>query len=249
LLGEINYNRYGTPMKIIRYGSSSDIDVMFMDDHNYVVRHAVYQNFKKGNMKNPYDKSVYGIGYLGVGKHQTKINNKRVRTYNAWHDMIGRCYEEGRSDIYEAYYDVCTVCEDWKCYQTFADWFDANKYECEGRLHLDKDILYPGNKIYSPYTCLLVPQRINMLFTNKENKRGLPNGVMQVGDGYSSRYNLVELGIFDSLEGAYSAYANAKENHIKQVAEEYKDMIPEHVYEAMLRYKVDIRNDKNLMAA
>lgn len=249
MLGEINYNRYGTPMKIIRYGSSNDIDVMFMDEHNYIVKHAVYQNFKKGNMKNPYDKSVYGIGYLGVGEHQTKINNKRVRAYNIWHSMIGRCYEESRSHIYEAYYDICTVSSKWLCYQNFADWFESNKYECEGRLHLDKDILYPGNKIYSPDTCLLVPQRINMLFTNKENSRGLPNGIMQVNDKYSAKYNNIELGIYDSLEEAYAVYAIEKEKHIKQVADEYKDKIPEYVYEALYRYKVDIRNDKNLTAA
>lgn len=249
MLGEINYNRYGTPMKIIRYGSSNDIDVMFMDEHNYIVKHAVYQNFKKGNMKNPYDKSVYGIGYLGVGEHQTKINNKRVCAYNIWHSMIRRCYEESCSDIYGAYYDICTVSSKWLCYQNFADWFESNKYECEGRLHLDKDILYPGNKIYSPDTCLLVPQRINMLFTNKENSRGLPNGIMQVNDKYSAKYNNIELGIYDSLEEAYAVYAIEKEKHIKQVADEYKDKIPEYVYEALYRYKVDIRNDKNLTAA
>lgn len=34
----------------------------------------------------------------------------------------------------------------------------TNKYECDERLYIDKDILYPGNKVYSPDTCLLVPQ-------------------------------------------------------------------------------------------
>ena len=63
------------------------------------------------------------------------------------------------------------------CFQNFAKWFDDNKYEVDGRLHIDKDILYPNCKIYSPETCLLIPQRINMLFLNKPNKRGLPNGI------------------------------------------------------------------------
>ena len=40
----------------------------------------------------------------------------------------------------------------------------------EGR-YLDKDILVRGNKLYSPDTCLFVPQEINNLLT-VQNKRG-----------------------------------------------------------------------------
>ena len=72
----------------------------------------------------------------------------------------------------------------WHNYQNFAQWFNENRYDVEGRLHIDKDILYPGNKIYCPDTCLLVPQRINMLFLNKPNKRGLPNGIIKSSDKY-----------------------------------------------------------------
>ena len=249
MLGDVKYNRYNTPMKIIRYENKSDIDVMFMDEHNYIVKHAMYQNFKKGTMKNPYDKSVYGTGYLGVGKYLTKENGRSTQAYSSWHDMIGRCYDETRSEKYDAYYDICTVCQEWLCYQNFAEWFEQNKYECEGRLHLDKDILYPGNKVYSPDTCLLVPQRINMIFTNKNNKRGLPNGIVKVEDGYSARYNLVELGIHNSIEEAHKVYALAKEQHIKQVADEYKEIIPENVYDALYKYKVYMQSDKNIQAA
>lgn len=249
MLGEVKYNRYGTPMKIIRYGNSSDIDVMFMDEHNYIVKHAMYQNFKRGTMKNPYDKSVYGIGYLGVGKYLTKENGRSTQAYSAWHDMIGRCYDGTRSDKYDAYYEICTVCQEWLCFNTFAEWFENNKYECEGRLHLDKDILYSGNKVYSPQTCLLVPQRINMIFTNKGNRRGLPNGITKVEEGYAARYNLVELGIYDSIEEAYGIYAVAKEEHIKQVADEYKEIIPNNVYDALYKYKVYMQSDKNIQAA
>jgi hypothetical protein len=43
---------------------------------------------------------------------------------------------------------------------------------------LDKDILYKGNKIYSPDTCVFVPQEINALFVKNDANRGdLPIGV------------------------------------------------------------------------
>lgn len=249
ILGEIKNNTKGTPMKIIRHNASDDIDVMFLDEHNYVVKNTTYSNFKNGQIKNPFDKSIYGIGYLGDGNNQTKINGKRVRAYNVWHEMVARCHEESRSFKYGSYYDICSVCREWLCYNTFADWYEKNKYECEGRLHLDKDILYPGNKVYSPYTCLLVPQRINMLFSNKPNKRGLPNGISKLASGYLAKYRGEELGIYDTIEEAYRIYANKKEDNIKQVADEYKDVIPKIVYDALYRYKVDIRNDKNYVAA
>lgn len=244
-LGEIKLNNRGTPMKIIRYESNIDIDVMFLDNHNYVKTHCTYNNFNNGRIKNPFDKNVYDIGYIGIGNHAIKIGKEKTQPYRVWHELIARCYADKKKDKYPSYYDISTVCEEWKCYQRFADWYEIEAYECEGRLHLDKDILYPGNKIYSPYTCLLVPQRINMLFSNKHNKRGLPNGIGRTNTGYWAKYNQKELGVYETLEEAYNAYASEKEKAIKQVADEYKDIIPEKVYNALYAYKVDIRNDKN----
>ena len=91
----------------------------------------------------------------------------------------------------------------WHNYQNFAQWFNENRYDVEGRLHIDKDILYPGNKIYCPDTCLLVPQRINMLFLNKPNKRGLPNGIIKSSDRYLVKYCGVEYGYENTLEEAF----------------------------------------------
>ena len=247
-IGETRLNKHGTLMKAIVYNSCLDVVVEFQDEHKAKV-HTTYTSFNKGQVKNPYDKTVYDIGCLGLGSYQTNIDCKKAKAYKTWHDMIGRCYEEGRSGIYEAYYEICTVCEEWKCYQTFAKWYEENQYECKGRLHLDKDILYPGNKIYSPDTCLLVPQRINMVFTNKTNNRGLPNGIVQQGNGYLAKYNHIELGVCDTVEEAYEIYAKEKEKHIKQIADEYREIIPAYIYEALCRYKVDIKNDKNYIAA
>ena len=247
-LGEINVNKNGSIMKIIKYNNTLDIVVEFQDEFKEQV-HTTYTNFKRRSVRNHFERSVYGVGYLGVGKFAVKDGQEKTHHYRIWHELIARCYADTKKDEFSAYYDICTVCDEWLCYQNFAEWFENNKYECEGRLHLDKDILYPGNKVYSPNTCCLVPQRVNMIFTNKKNKRGLPNGITKVENGYSARYNLVELGIYDSIEEAYEVYAVAKEKHIKQVADEYKDVIPAHVYEALYRYKVDIRNDKNYMVA
>lgn len=114
--------------------------------------------------------------------------------------------------------------------------------------HIDKDILYPGNKIYCPDTCLLVPQRINMLFLNKPNKRGLPNGIIRYSDKYLVKYNGAEYGYRNTLEEAFELYAIVKKDAIIKIANEYKDIIPWKLYDALLKYDVNINADRNYVA-
>lgn len=244
-LGEIKKNKKGTLMKIIKYRSSSDIDIMFLDEYNYVKTHASYNNFIKGSVMNPFDRTVYDIGYIGLGDHEVKIGNEKTQAYRVWHEMIARCYAEAQKEKAPTYFNIATVCEEWKCYQTFAEWYKGEQYECDERLHLDKDILYPGNKVYSPYTCMLVPQRINSIFSNKSNNRKLPTGVSKHPQGYQAEYSGKKLGVFRTVEKAFEAYATEKEKAVQLMAEEYKDVIPEKVYNALYEYRFDINDDKN----
>lgn len=261
-LGEIRNNRLGTPMKIIAYRTSDDIDVEFQDKFHYVKEHQTYSNFRGGGIKNPYDITVYGVGYIGAGKYKPMLNKDVIELrYNDWRNMLGRCYSEddvntdglvhsARSEYtdereYEVYH-CCEVDERWFNYQNFSEWFEENKYECDERLQVDKDILFPNCKIYSPETCLLVSHRINVLFMNKKNDRGLPNGIRRTKGGrYSAKYNLENLGTYDTLEEVYAIYAIKKKENILRYAEEYKNIVSEKVYNALVNYEVRIENDKN----
>ena len=244
-VGEININSFGTPMKIIKIIKQNDIDVEFLDAHHYVFRHTTYSNFKKGCINNPFDKKQCGVGYRGDGKYPLNIDLHKTEIARCWSHMLYRCYDSTMSHKYKSYYHITECCEEWLNFQNFALWYEAHQYSVEGRLHLDKDIKYPGNKVYSPYHCLLVPQRINMLFSNKSNKRGLPNGITYNNGIYVATYNTTELGAGSTVEEAYDLYASAKKSAIEKVAEEYKDRIPTEVYEAMLAYEVRIENNKN----
>lgn len=155
-------------MKIICYRSWDDIDVQFLDKYHYVKEHAIYGNFKRGEIKNPYDRSVFNIGYIGVGKYMTRNTKlkKPETSYETWTSMLERCYKNEKT--FPAYFGVCSVCEEWLNFQNFAEWFHENYYECNDRLHVDKDIILQGNRIYSPDTCLLIPQKLNVLFRRKE---------------------------------------------------------------------------------
>ena len=243
-VGEINYNKNGTKMIIIKYNSYNDIIIEFQDEYRIKVN-TRYGDFKKGNVKNPYDKTTLNIGYIGVGKYSHKTHKK---IYEEWRQMFQRCYDPYEINKRPTYID-CIVCEEWHNFQNYAQWREENYYEAFNEIMcLDKDILIKGNKIYSPQTCIFVPKRINILFTNRKNDRGdLPIGCVKQDDKIRVRCNTIEnknkhLGYFpiNQVIEAFTCYKNFKENYIKQVANQYKPYIPIKLYEAMYNYKVEI---------
>lgn len=243
--GETSYNNYQSEMIITKYINSKDIDVYF-PEYDWTFEHAFYKNFKLGNIICPYERRVYNIGYLGEGEYHIYKNGVREKAYDVWHDMLRRCYDIKNVYNNPTYVD-CYVCDEWQNYQNFANWYYTNYYEYNETIHLDKDILYKGNKIYSPETCVLVPARINSLFTKRQNDRGeLPIGLsyynnnkirVRCQDKYCKNINL---GVYDNLYTAFSVYKEFKENVIKEVAEDYKSIIPYVLYEAMYNYEVEI---------
>ena len=253
-LGEINISNEGYKMKIVEYNGRNDIIVEFQDKHKAKI-HTQYGNFKLGNVKNPYHPSVCKIGYCGQGKYKSRINGKITKVYEVWTSMLKRCYDPYELNRNTTYID-CYVCEEWHNFQTFAKWWEENVYNCNNeRMCLDKDILIKGNKIYSPNTCLIVPERINTLFIKRDNSRGeYPIGVAENQDKKSNYVGLTVfcctlyerkyLGSFPINKPfqAFTCYKNFKENYIKQVADEYKDLIPQRLYEAMYKYEVEIND-------
>lgn len=248
--GEVSYTKYGTKAVIVEYKSNKEVTVEFQDEYKY--RYVVtYMHFKNGCMFNPFDRSVYGVGYMGTGEysHVSHKNKELVHCYRVWVGMIGRCYmSEELRDKKQLSYESCKVCDEWLCFQSFAEWYFRNQYDCFNEpLNIDKDILLHQNKLYAPDRCLLVPRRINLLFIRGESIRGdLPMGVtyywhdnnrylasMKIGNRKSKR-----IGIYNTVYEAFQAYKYAKEKYIKQIADEYKHIIPRYVYNALYNYEI-----------
>ena len=246
-IGETRFNNLGTQMKIVDYRNNDDLDIEFQDSHKYVKEHQTYSNFKAGTVKNPYDITVCGVGYIGHGKYVVSKNKIHTEAYESWRGMMLRCYHKAK--CFKTYTDIVTVNPIWHDFQNYADWYYKNKYLVNERLHLDKDILNPLCKEYAPQNCLLVPQRINLLFSNKPNNRGLPNGIYHNGKGYSAKYAGENIGSYNSLDEAYFHYTKAKEDAIKRIANEYIDIIPDKVYQALMNYEQKIEYDKNYKSA
>jgi hypothetical protein len=238
-IGTIKKNNYGTDMKVIDVISYDRVIIQFQDEYK-IEKEIFWENFKRGTVANPYDRTIFGIGYLGVGKYETKHDGNKVnKAYSNWNDMFVRCYSEEKKDKFPAYYGICSVCDEWHNYQNFAKWYEENFYPVEGtRVHIDKDILVKGNKVYSPETCCYVPQRINMVFMKKSRitDSDLPTGIRRTLTGYSAEYNTKYLGNYENLEDAILQYDKAKRTHIRDLAEEYKSILPIKTYDALLKW-------------
>ena len=243
-VGEKGINNFGSEMIIVEDKGWNKIKVYF-EEYNWVSDYVRYDNFKKGSIKCPYERNVYGVGYLGVGKYQHKTHKK---IYDTWRLMFRRCYSEEYHKRQPTYKD-CEVCEEWRDFQNFAKWYEDNYYEVKNEtMCLDKDILVKRNKIYSPYTCIFAPQRINLLFTKNNKRRGNnPIGVFynKERDKFQACCNDLNgkyktIGRFNNMNDAFNSYKNFKERVIKDVANLYKGLVPNKLYNAMVNYEVDI---------
>lgn len=181
-----------------------------------------------------------GIGYRG-----SENVDCTSESYLKWHDMINRCYN-AKFHERQPQYKGCTVCKEWLNYSNFKVWYDKNKIPVMS-FDLDKDILFKGNKVYSPETCCFVPHAINTLFLSKKADRGdFPIGVSYEKDKKKFRAYMsfmgeqIKLGTFDTAESAFARYKEYKEDFIKDIAEQYKDEIPYKIYEAMINWKIEI---------
>ena len=249
-LGEEKLNKQGCLMKIIEYNNAIDITVEFQDEYKIQV-HTTYYNFKKGGVKNPFSPSVCGVGILG-NRYPATINNKKTKEYNSWQNMLTRCFDEKEKQKYPTYKNA-TCYEKWLLFDNFYEWLHSqpnfDKWLNEDGWALDKDILIKGNKMYSPETCCLVPHNVNVLFTKHDAARGnLPIGVIKHKEKFEAQcMNPIKdkhgyIGVYNTPEEAFQAYKMAKENVIKQVAQDEYDKgnITRPCYEAMMNYEVEI---------
>ena len=234
--GEKYVTNEGYTIEIIECVSAKNCTVLFKDKtKRYNIQ---YDKIKKGKVRNFNHKSVYGVGFVGIGKYGILTYHK---IYTTWKSMLQRCYDSKFQEKNLTYKDV-TVCEEWYDFQNFTEWFMENSTR---GFALDKDILQKGNKIYSSKTCCFVPSCINNLFVTNGNNRGeYPIGVNSSKNKFKAELKInsknIHLGVFDTPKEAFQAYKRAKEKHIKDMADKWRDKITPKVYEAMYNYKVEI---------
>ena len=50
------------------------ISMYTFPEYNWTFEHAHYNNFKRRNIKCPYERRIYGVGFIGEGKYNSKDN-------------------------------------------------------------------------------------------------------------------------------------------------------------------------------
>jgi len=136
-------------------------------------------------------KLIYGAGvndadYVVVKNESFYVDGKRKQKaiwrcpfYLKWQAMIQRCYSE-KYQREKPTYIGCSVTEEWHTFSNFKKWMEQQEWEGK---HLDKDILVPGNKVYSPDTCVFVDGAVNVFLVDRGSAGGdWPLGVCFRGD-------------------------------------------------------------------
>lgn len=175
---------------------------------------------------------VSGVGVNDAGYSvlvKERINGKyvvvwRCPHYLVWSNLLQRCYGPSRHK-YSHTYAGCTVADEWLTFSKFKAWMELQPWEGN---QLDKDILIPGNKIYSKETCIFVPGWINSFISNSQASRGIwPLGVSwnkgknrfqaHCSDPFNKKH--VRLGYYDNPQEAHEAWRACKHEHACRYAD------------------------------
>lgn len=186
-------------------------------------------------------KLVFGVGINDVDyvvkylKDVGEPGGKRKRQtvwvcpyYQRWRNMLQRCYSSefhSRNPTYKG----CIVVNEWKNLSKFRTWMETQDWEDK---NLDKDILFVGNKVYGPDTCVFVSTRVNSFLGDSAGKRGeWPIGVCW--DKRKGKFNSIchswitasseFLGYFDCPNEAHLAWKRRKHELSCKLAEQQTD--------------------------
>ena len=159
------------------------------------------------------------------GKHQIVW---KCPIYTTWRSMLTRCYSPGYQASKPTYVG-CSVALEWHLFSAFRAWVITKDWHGK---QLDKDLLQPGNKHYSPETCCFVGGTVNSFITDNAASRGAyPLGVSwhkktgkvqaRCGNPHSGQDDY--LGVFDCPNKAHLAWATRKLKHAVVLAAQQTD--------------------------
>ena len=230
--------------KILKYDDARNVEIKFLKTG--FETSVELGSIRKGEVKDLYSPSVFGIGVLGT-KYPSKVNGVNTKEYDLWQSMLKRCY----SDTYQKKqptYEGCECSENFKSFEYFHEWCHKQVGFANEGWQLDKDLLVKGNKVYSEKTCVFLPREINQLLVKSTASRGkhligvhwCNTKEAFVAQVRKNKGKSEYLGIFKTEIEAFNAYKQAKEAFVKEVAEKWKSQIDKRAYDSLMNYTVEI---------
>jgi hypothetical protein len=201
------------------------------------------------------NKLVCGVGINDLGyrtqvwEELPKNGGKRIRKivflckyYAVWKSMIERCYSKKFLESRPTYIGA-SVCSEWLYASEFKKWMEQQDWQ--GKC-LDKDIIAPRSRLYSPETCAFVLNATNSFVIANDACRGdYPIGVdlfKPTGKYRASCKNPFtgkqeHLGYFSTPEEAHEAWQKHKHKLSQLVAATESD--PRIVAALKKRYSLE----------
>jgi hypothetical protein len=188
------------------------------------------------------NKLVFGVGVNDLGyrthvyEYVTENGGKRIRKqvflckyYAAWTGMLERCYSKKYLERNPSYIGT-SVCSEWLSATAFKKWMEQQDWQDKS---LDKDIIVPKSKLYSPDTCAFVlPATNNFVIANDASRGDYPIGVSlfkrtgkykaQCNNPFTRKYE--HLGLFSTPEEAHESWRKRKHELAQLVAARESDM-------------------------
>lgn len=153
--------------------------------------------------------------------------------YCIWRGILVRSKESFWSK--NPTYLGCTVHDDWLMFSNFENWLKKQPNHAEwliGKKNwaVDKDFLYPGNKVYSPDACCLLPRYVNNALLDSARIRGeYPIGV-SYHKQHKKLYSCIKLenrqhflGLYDEAGDARVAWQKAKIEALENILKKYRN--------------------------
>lgn len=160
----------GYTVTVVGGGSKSGYCTISLDGFEF---EATFSQIKNGNVKNKLHPSVFGVGFIGHGSHDTWLDGNITKKCQVWKGMLERCYDP-KYQAKKPTYVGCSVSEDWHNFQNFGEWFDNNYID---GYQLDKDKITVGNKTYSESDCCFISGYENVeVSQSKHYKFTSPSG-------------------------------------------------------------------------
>lgn len=173
-------------------------------------------------------KLIYGVGIndanYRVQEFKTStidgVKKKRLLShcpiYRKWVGVLARTCDE-KTKMKSPHYADSKICDEWLTFSNFSRWVGDLDIS---NLELDKDILFKGNKLYSPKTCAFIPKCINLILaTNPSYRTELPLGVVGIENcrfeaRLKIRGKVKIIGYYDNAELAHKAWQIEKSKYI-----------------------------------
>lgn len=206
-VGEKFTTTKGSEIVVTKVESARKVYFKFLDETGYEGIATAYF-LVRGQVSNPLERTCAGVGFLGVGPYKIRVNGKLTSYGKKWQSMITRCYREKHAPSYRDKY----VCDSWHNFQNFAAWYESLEFK-QDSWHLDKDILMAGNKVYSPETCVLIPERLNTVIVRSAIEDKV--GVYKTRNGkYRANPNDCTFRVRETWEEARADYLSYKKTRL-----------------------------------